>query len=168
MGFYEIRSEEAAVNPFTLFDREWALITAKKSGVVNTMTASWGGLGTIWNKSVATVYIRPQRYTKEFVDAADSFSIAFFPKEYKEKLAYLGRVSGRDEDKITKAGLTATEENGVPYFAEAKLVLFAKKLFSSEIKPENFIDTKLRERIYPEQDYHTIYIAEVTRILKRE
>lgn len=168
MGFVEIKAEDMVLNPFTLFDREWTLITAAKEGKVNTMTASWGGLGTVWGKSVAIVYIRPQRYTKEFVDAGNSFSITVFPEKFREKLSYLGRVSGRDENKIAKAGLTVVYESDIPYFEEAKLVLFVRKLFASEIKPEDFIDKKLSGSIYPEHDYHTIYIAEVTKILKKE
>lgn len=168
MGFVEIKAEDIVINPFTLFDREWTLITAAKEGEVNTMTASWGGLGTVWGKSVATVYIRPQRYTKEFVDAGDSFSITVFPEEFRERLSYLGRVSGREENKIAKAGLTVAYENGIPYFEEAKLALFVKKLFASEIRPEDFTDKKLSASIYPAHDYHTIYIAEVTKILKKE
>ena len=96
------------------------LITAEKENKVNTMTASWGGLGVMWGKNVVYVVIRPQRYTKEFIDFSTKFSLSFFSSEYKETLTYLGKVSGRDEDKIKNSKLTVIKRNDVPIFEEAK------------------------------------------------
>lgn len=132
---------------------------------VNTMTAAWGGFGHVWNHNVATVYIRPQRYTKEFVDASETFSIAVFPEEYHEKLIYLGRTSGRDEDKITKAGLTVEYYEGIPYFAEAKQVFIVRKLYAQELEEKNFIDDSVVDKVYPEKDFHTLYIGSVQQVL---
>ena len=128
MGFHEIKFEELNINPSVLFSKDWTLITAEKEGVVNTMAASWGTLGYGWGKNIVMVYIRPQRYTKEFVDANDRFSITVLPEEYRDKVTYLGTVSGRDEDKIQKAGLNITYESKVPYFEESKLVFICKKI----------------------------------------
>lgn len=148
---------------------KWMLITAAKAdGTVNTMTASWGGFGVMWNKEVAFVVIRPQRYTKEFVDSADSFSLIFFDKGYQKALSYLGAVSGKDEDKITKAGLTIAFENDVPYFEEAKEVILTKKLFVQRIEEDAFLDKSITGKWYPQKDYHYLYIAEITNILKKE
>lgn len=129
------------------------------------MTASWGGVGVLWGKNVVTTYIRPQRYTKEFVDAQDVFTITFFGENYRKALALCGKVSGRDADKIKEAGLTPYFVDGTTAFEEAEMVLVCRKLYADEIKSEKFIATENDERWYPEKDYHTMYIAEITKVL---
>ena len=134
-------SEYAIVAPedfdesvFRLIGKEWMLVTAKnKEGKVNTMTASWGGFGVMWGKNVAVTVLRPQRYTKEFIDQTDSFTLSFYDDTFKKDLSYLGSVSGRDEDKISKTRLTPTDANGIPYFEEAKIVLICKKLYAQRV-----------------------------------
>ena len=163
--FKEIKSEELTGNPFTKLSKDWTLITAKKDNKVNTMTASWGGFGVMWNKNVAYIVIRPQRYTKEFVDSSDRFSLSFFDNSYKDKLSYLGTVSGRDEDKIAKANLTITSDNDTPYFYEADTVLICKKLLATDFKEDNFIDKSIIDKNYPKEDYHTLYIGEIEKVL---
>ena len=106
MSFTEIKAEELKDNPFDLIGKQWMLITAGNEEKCNTMTASWGGVGIMWGKPTATAYIRDSRYTKEFVDREDYFTLAFFGEEHREALNLCGRVSGRDEDKIKEAGLT--------------------------------------------------------------
>lgn len=163
--FMEIKPEELTKNPFHMIGKEWMLITAGNQEKVNTMTASWGELGIMWNKNVVTVVLRPQRYTKEFVDAGEHFSLSFFGNEHKKELGYLGKVSGRDENKIEKSGLKVTFKDDIPFFQEAKTVILCKKLFAQEMKPESFIDTSLLGINYPNKDYHTMYIAEIEKIL---
>ena len=155
-------------NVFNLIGKDWMLITAKSDKGVNSMTASWGGLGVMWNKNVCYIVLRPQRYTKEFVDFAESFSLCFFDEDYKKVLSYMGRVSGRYEDKIKNSGLTLNEIDNIPYFSEAKLVLACKKLFAQEFLSENFIEKGLIEANYPNNDYHTLYIAEITDCFTKE
>jgi flavin reductase (DIM6/NTAB) family NADH-FMN oxidoreductase RutF len=167
--FKEISPEQFVHSPFQLLDKEWMLITANKEEKVNTMTASWGGFGVLWNKNVAYVFIRPTRYTKEFVDASSTLSLSFFDSSYKKQLGYLGRVSGRDVDKIKESGLTVVKaENGTPYFQEAKMVLHCKKLYAQELKPECFLVDGVDEKNYPLKDYHTMYVVEVEKILYKE
>jgi len=163
--FVEIKPDELNKSPFQLIGHDWMLITAQKDEKVNTMTASWGGLGVMWGKNVAYIVVRPQRYTKEFVDSADTFSLTFFDERFKKELGYLGKVSGRDEDKISKANLTVNHIDNTPYFEEGKLAIVCKKLYAQDFKPECFIATELDEKWYPQKDYHTIYIAEVEKIL---
>lgn len=167
MAFTEMKAKDLNMNPFTSFNNQWALLTAEKDGKVNTMTVSWGGTGILRNKEVATVYIRPQRYTKEFVDNSDTFSLSFFSEEYKDKLTYCGRTSGRDEDKIAKTGLTVSHSDGIPFFEEAESVLLVKKLFVTEMKEENFIDKSLVPANYANNDFHSIYIGEIVKALKK-
>ncbi len=154
-------------NVFELIGKKWMLITAAKEGKSNTMTASWGGLGVMWGKKVAYVVIRPQRYTKEFIDASESFSLSFLSEEFRKQLSYLGSVSGRDEDKITKSGLTLEYQEQVPYFSEGELVLICKKLFVQEFKDESFLDKSILDTWYKAGDNHYLYIAEIIDVLKK-
>lgn len=165
--FKNISPDQFDFSPFRLIGKEWMLITAENEGKVNSMTASWGGLGVMWGKNVAYVVIRKSRFTKKLVDAADSFSLTFFEhKKYQKTLGYMGSVSGRDEDKIEKSGLTVAHQNGVPYFAEAKTVLLCKKLCRQYIAPESFIDDSIDGQWYSDSDYHDLYIVEVEEILQ--
>lgn len=167
-NFNEIQPKDFAYSPFKLIGEDWMLITAEKEGKVNTMTASWGGFGVMWGKNVAYIVIRPQRYTKEFVDNADAFSLTFYADSFKKVLGYLGATSGRDEDKIGKSNLTVQRTDGIPYFAEAKIAILCNKLYAQEYKPEFFIAQELNAKWYPDVDHHTLYIAEVIKILVKE
>lgn len=162
MAFQKVDVKELNMNPFKMIGDDWMLITALKAGKVNTMTASWGGVGVLWGKNVVTVYIRPQRYTKEFVDAGETFTLSFFGGGYKKELGYLGKVSGRDEDKIRNAELQIEMIDGEPAFTNSQLVLVCKKLYQDPIKPELFKDGDIDSKWYPQKDYHMMYIAEIT------
>ncbi|NLO08426.1 MAG: flavin reductase family protein [Clostridiales bacterium] len=161
-----ISAEQFRKNPFQLIGKDWMLITAGNEEKVNTMTASWGGLGVMYGKNVAYVVIRPQRYTKEFVDREETFSLSFFDKEYRKTLNYLGTVSGRNEDKITKSGLTVVRYEDTPYFNEANHVLICKKLFKQPLSTEGLLEERLEKTWYRNGDHHTLYIAEITNILR--
>ena len=115
--YKKITTEDLSLNPFKRIAKDWMLITAEKDGKANTMTAGWGGLGVMWGKDVAFIVIRESRFTKEFVDGSEYFSLTFFDEGYKKELGYLGSVSGRDEDKIAKSGLTLAPDDA-PYFKE--------------------------------------------------
>ncbi|MBR5237062.1 MAG: flavin reductase family protein [Clostridia bacterium] len=165
--FYEITPEQIEKNPFTMVGKEWMLIGAEKEGKVNAMTASWGGVGVLWNKNVSFCFIRPQRYTKEFVDAADRFSLSFFSEEHRKTLTHFGRVSGRDEDKIKTCGLTVAHAEGAPYFEEGNLILICKKLYAGKIEPESILLPEIDETAYSEKDYHQVYIGEIVKVLMK-
>lgn len=166
MSFKEVDIKNFIPDSFGLKNK-WMLVTAAKpDGIVNTMTASWGGFGVMWNKEVAFVVIRPQRYTKEFIDSAESFSLTFFDTSRKKVLSYLGATSGRDEDKIKESGLTVDFENEIPYFKEAEEAILVKKLFVQKITEDSFLDQSIIDRWYPEKDFHYLYIVEITKILK--
>lgn len=167
-NFKEINVKDFTPDSFGLKNK-WMLVTAAKpDGTVNTMTASWGGFGIMWNKEVTFVVIRPQRYTREFVDNADSFSLTFFDNSYKKALSHLGNTSGKDEDKIAKTGLNVAFDNGIPYFKEAEETIFVKKLFVQRIEENAFLDKSIIDKWYPEKDFHYLYIAEITNILRKD
>lgn len=166
-SFQEIAPDDFLISPFRLIGRDWMLIAAEKGGRTNAMTASWGGLGVMWGKNVAYIVIRPQRFTKEFVDAGESFSLNFFGPDFRKQLNYFGTVSGRDEDKVAKTDLDVQHEAGAPYFAQAATVMVCRKLFAQPYLAESFIDQKCDTDWYPAKDYHTLYIGEVVKILGR-
>lgn len=161
----EIKAEELQKNPFSMIGKEWMLVTAEKDGRVNMMTASWGGVGVMWGKNVAFIVIRPQRFTKGLVDAAETLSLSFLSEEYRDVLNYAGTASGRDEDKVKKSGLTVSHEGDAPYFDQAQTVLFCRKLYRQNLDPAGFYDGGLDQKWYPGKDYHTLYIAEIEKVL---
>ena len=133
MTFKTVHINTLDMNPFTKIGKEWLLITAGTVDNCNTMTASWGGLGFLWNRNVATVYIRPQRYTKLFVDDNDTFTLSFFGRDFRKALTYLGQTSGRDEDKIATAGLTSYLLENTVGFEEAEMIFVMKKCYQTSI-----------------------------------
>ena len=163
----KIRPEELTQNVFGLIGDTWMLVSAARDGVANTMTASWGGLGVLFGKKVAFLFIRPQRYTKEFIDKEGTFSLSFLGEKHRNMLKYLGTVSGRTEDKIKEAGVEINYQNGVPYVDQANLVLICRAMSATELKPEEFLDSEIDEKWYADKDYHTLYIAEITDFLAR-
>ena len=169
MMFTRIDPKELNQNVFSLIGDQWMLITAGTKEKCNTMTASWGGLGVLWGKPVATVYIRPQRYTMEFVEGSEFFTLAFFGEEYRKALALCGSKSGRDVDKVKECGFTVeTAESGAPYFSQAELVLVCRKAYWQDMDPAHFLDGEIDNKWYPGKDYHRIFIGEIVEALRKE
>ena len=152
---------------FSLLPERTPLLTAGTPERCNTMTIGWAGLGTLWGKPVCTVYVRPQRYTRAFLDSSAYFSVAILPESQKEALHYCGTKSGRDGDKFSACGLSpAYTEQGVPYPAQAEKVLICRKLYCQPMQPECFCEEEL-EKFYPGKDYHLQYIGEVVEVLSK-
>ena len=165
--FMSVDPKSLDQNVFSLIGDQWMLITAGTAEACNTMTASWGGLGVLWGAPAATCYIRPQRYTKEFVDREEYFTLAFFSEEYRKQLSLCGSKSGREVDKVKECGFTVkTAACGAPYFEEAQLVLVCRKRFAQAMVP-NHIPQEIKEKWYPQEDYHTMYIGEIVEVLKK-
>ena len=167
MSFIELKPEELKENPFDLIGRQWMLITAGDEKKCNTMTASWGGVGIMWGRPTATAYIRDSRFTKEFVDNSEYFTLSFFEEAFRPALSLCGKVSGRDTDKMKDAGLTPYYVDGTVALEEARLILVCRKVSHQRMGEENFDSTDHLEKWYPDRDMHTMYIAEVTQILAR-
>lgn len=151
-------------NVFHTIGKQWMLVGASADGRVNAMTASWGGMGVLWNKNVVFVFLRPQRFTKTLVDKAEYFSLSFFGEEDRGMLTYMGRVSGRDEDKIAAQGLNFELVNGAPVFEKAQTTLICRKLYRQTLDEKCFIDGTIAEKNYPAKDWHDVYVAEITDI----
>ena len=160
-----ISPKELQENIFKLIEDDWMLITSGNKAKANTMTASFGGFGVFCFKNVAHIYVRPERFTYEFLEKNDTFSLSFFDVKYKEKLAYCGKVSGKDEDKIKKCNFSLKfTDDETPYFDEAKLTIICKKMYAQDINPDCFIDKDAFNRTYSNGGMHKMYIGEILKI----
>jgi len=159
---------EITDNIFKLIGSDWMLITAGPPEAYNTMTASWGGLGVIWNKNVCWCVIRPGRHTYEFIEKADVFTLSFFEEEQRDALNYCGSHSGRDVDKAAATGLTpvAGSLRGTTTFQQARMVVECRKIYFQDIDPAHFLDPGI-EANYPQKDYHRMYFGEVVNVVVR-
>ncbi len=168
-GYKKITAEELGGNTFKMIGSDWMLVTATdKEGRYNTMTASWGGFGILWNKPVAFVFIRPQRYTHEFSESGTRATLSFFGGDCRRELAYCGKVSGRGTDKIKDIGLTpVTTDEGATGFGEATVVVSCLKLYSDVLKKEGFCDPALADRNYTD-DFHTAYVYEIESVYVKD
>ncbi len=158
-------------NTFKLLGKDWALLAScdnKHEKSCNAMTVSWGTTGVLWGKDVFFCFVRPGRYTKEFIDNSENITLSFFDEQYRNALSLCGKVSGRDTDKLKDAGLThiITQENYVT-FEQARLTIVGKKLYEDTIKPHCFSDKELISKWYPQSDFHTVYVCEITDILAK-
>ena len=164
---HTISPKEITKNPFSMLNDQWALVTAADGETANPMTVSWGGVGVIWNKPVATIYIRPQRYTHGLLEKEDTFTVSFYGEEHRAALKLCGAKSGRDMDKAAAAGLTLKKEDGFCYYEEAELVLCCRKIYRDRIRPEGFLADYI-DGSYPGKDYHDVYFGEIVKVLKKD
>ncbi len=163
--FRHIKPHEISENPFSLIADDWMLVTTACGDTCNTMTASWGGIGVLWNKPVAFTFVRPERYTHTLLQASNIYSLAFLPETYRDALRYCGTHSGREGDKFAAAGLTVAHENGTPYPAEARLVLLCRKLHTVSFSQPQFTDNTLLSH-YKTNGFHRQYVGEILDILQ--
>ena len=167
MSFISIKPDKLNANTFSLIGKSLLLAAGDTSGM-NAMTVSWGGLGVLWGKNVAACFVRPQRYTYEFIEKSDYYTLSAYPSSMNSIHSVFGTKSGRDTDKPALTGLTpAFSDCGAPYFEQAELVLVCKKMYFSDFDPKNFLDETI-EKWYPDKDYHRMYIGEITTILKKD
>lgn len=159
--FKTIEPVKISDNVFKIIGEDWMLITAGNENSFNTMTASWGGLGILWHKPVSYCFIRPSRYTFEFMEKGNIYTFSFFKEKYRKMLNILGSKSGRDGDKISETCLNpVVAANGAITFKEARLVLVCKKLYYQDLNPKNFLDPGISTH-YQKNNYHRMYIGEV-------
>lgn len=157
--------ETLCFNPFDKIGEEWMLVTAGDKEKANTMTASWGTMGILWNRKTITVFVRPSRLTKQFLDNNEYFSISFFKDEYRKILGYLGSISGRVENKIEKSGLKLIEIDNTVGFEEASLTFICRKMYHDKIN-----EVKMSQQgkpFYPRGDYHEVYIGEIVSVYEK-
>ena len=164
----EIAPTEINLNPVRMIDQDWLEVSAGKEGNMNLMTISWGTVGELWNKPVFIVYVSTSRYTHRFMEENDYFTVTHFPESMRDKLAYLGRVSGRDEDKVAGAGLTVEfTELGNPIYAEADLAIECRKIYGQQFDADLMPD---EQRQWYERNglgIHYMYIGEIVHVWKK-
>lgn len=150
-------------NPFEMLDKEWMLVTAGTPGDYNTMTASWGGFGFIWDGPVMMAVVRLSRYTLEFMEKYDYFTCSFYPEKYRNALNICGAKSGRDIDKAKEAGLSPVAVPGIPAvtFNEARLTLVARKLLHQDLSEDAFTDPKVYAANYADGNIHRLFIGTI-------
>ena len=163
---HEISPINLEKTPFEMIGKDWMLLTAGDENKYNTMTASWGGLGVLWNKNVVFAFVRPQRFTIEFMNDSDYFSCSFFDESYRNALAYCGKYSGRDVNKAKECNLTPDFTENAPFYKEANTVLVCKKLFIQDMTEDCFIDKTLLSN-YENNDYHRVFVGEIVKVLKK-
>jgi flavin reductase (DIM6/NTAB) family NADH-FMN oxidoreductase RutF len=167
--FKEIEPVSISDNVFGLIADDWFLLTAGNlNDGYNTMTASWGGMGELWNQKVSFVFVRPQRYTMRFMEKNRLYTMSFFGSDQRKALNYCGSHSGRDVDKALQTGLTPFQpEEGATSFREARLILVCRKLYYQDLQPDDFLEDWIEE-LYPERGYHRMYIGTIQRALLKE
>ncbi len=163
--YKEIEASAIKDNVFDLIGKQWMLVTAGKKDKFNTMTASWGTMGILFNKPIAIIFIRPQRYTNEFLKKESQFTLTVLPEQYRDALMTCGRKSGRDCDKVAEVGLTPIEtENGNMAFAEGKLIMECRKIYVDQFDAKAFLDNELVAQNFPNNDFHDVYIAFIEKV----
>lgn len=167
-NFKEVNIREIKKSAPEMISDEWMLVTAGDEKGWNTMTASWGGLGEIWGRDAAYVFIRPQRYTLGFVEKAGLFTLSFFGGKYKKELGICGSKSGRDTDKVALTGFTPLFTDGTAAIEQADAIMVCRTMAVQEIDPKGFLDESVDEKWYPEKDYHKVFIAEIVKTYVKE
>jgi flavin reductase (DIM6/NTAB) family NADH-FMN oxidoreductase RutF len=168
MALNKIPPNKFIVNNVDLWSNKWLVLTSgdfeKKK--FNAMIVGWGSLGVMWNKPYAQVVVRPTRYTYNFMEQHDTFTLCAFPEKYRKSLDLLGSKSGRYGDKITQSGLQAIASIKVaaPAFAEAELIIECRKIYWDDFKPDHFLEYRIHSN-YPLKDYHRIYFGEIVTVL---
>ena len=165
--FKKIDANTLNDNFFAKIGNEWMLVTAGDENKFNTMTASWGGVGVLWNMDVAFTFIRDSRYTLGFMDSNEYYTLSFFNGKFMKELAFCGTNSGRDVDKITATGLTPVHDGNITYFEQAELVLVCKKVYKQKMTPECFIDKSILDKTYPTKDWHEMFVGKILSVLKK-
>lgn len=167
MSFKEVDINEFMLSPVKEIGENWAVLTGNKTdGEFNSMTVSWGGVGFLWNKLCAFVFVRPQRYTYEFMENGEYFSLSLMPENSQKKIAVFGSKSGRNCDKYAESGEKTGEFNGIKYFDGASKVLICKKLAFSDMNESWFADSSLDSSYYKNKDYHRMYIGEIIKVFE--
>lgn len=160
MDFRQVNIRDIKENFVSLIADGWGLVTAGGESDHNTMTVSWGGVGELWGKDAAFIFIRPQRHTMKYLDSGELFTVSFFPSEYKKALSYCGAHSGRDVDKDAETGLVPVTVGGAVAYEQAKTVLVCRKMAKFGMEPEGFLDKSIEEN-YPDGDYHKVFVGEI-------
>ena len=158
---------EFTTDIFSQFDKKWALLSAGTKDSHNTMTISWGSMGTLWNKPIVTVYVKPLRFTHKFMNENEYFTVSFLPEDKRDALMTMGTMTGRHHtDKDGAAGLTVKDLGDAVTYEEAELVFLCKKVFWQDMTTTHMPAAVVHEYYTPDEP-HTLYIGEVVDIIRK-
>lgn len=161
VGFKRISPEKITDNPFKVMENDWFLLTAGDLKNYNTMTCGWGAWGVLWRMPVVFVFVRPTRYTFEFMNRSHYFTVCFFAKRYRRLLEYCGTHSGREVDKARETGLVPlATPRGAVAFEQSRLILECRRIYQDDLDPVKFFEPSLKSN-YPAHDYHRMYVGRV-------
>jgi len=158
----KIDPEKLVLKIVHLFDKQWLLLTSGTFDDCNMMTISWGSIGCMWNRPFVQIVVRPQRYTYEYLEKSDSFTLCAFPDKFRNSLRFLGSKSGRYGDKLSLTDLTPKKSSKIsaPAYNEANLILECRKIYYQDLDPQGFLDKTIQNN-YPINDYHRVYYGEI-------
>lgn len=163
-GYRRIAPDRIPGNIIKMLSEDWMLITAGNDTGFNMMTASWGGLGHLYNKPVSLCFINPARYTYQWMENGDTYTLTFYTEAYRDALDYCGHHSGKDGDKVKATGLTPiTTPSGTKAFSEAWLIIECRKLVSQSLIPEALSDSELKTQ-WSGKPMHKMYIGEILNV----
>jgi len=163
-GFRRTDADKIPGNIIKMLANDWSLIASGREGKTNVMTASWGGIGRLWDKPVSICFINPTRYSIQTMDEGETYTISFYTEAYKDAMNYTGSVSGRNTDKITGSGLTPIKTpSGAPAFAEAWMIFECKKIVAQPLSPNSIVDTESAAE-WSKDGYHKMYIGEILNV----
>lgn len=163
----EIGIRELKENFVSMISDQWALLTAGKIDNYNMMTVSWGGVGELWGKDVGFVFVRPQRYTFNYMEQNEYFTLSFYGDEYKKELGICGSKSGKDTDKTALIGFEPLELGNSVSFKEAKVTVLLRKIAYQDMNPDGFIAPEIMDN-YKASDFHRTYVGEIVKVLVSE
>ncbi len=164
LGFKQLNPKQIPGNIIKMLADDWMLITAGNEAKFNMMTASWGGLGNLYDKPVAFCFINPSRYTYQLMETGDTYTLSFYTEAYRDALKYSGSTSGKNSDKVKGSGLTPiTTPSGAKSFSEAWLIIECKKLVSQQLTWESVKDEKIRDQ-WSKTQFHKMYIGEILNV----
>lgn len=178
MAFKEIKFEDCKSDVYKIIAEDWLALTAGDKNGYSSMTVSWGQMGSLWKGEglkpfagmpVATVYVRPQRYTKIFMDGQPFFTLSAFNGKRKSELGFLGSKSGRDyPDKLKACNLTPLYLENAVAIEEAETIFVCKKLYTYKMEKSGFFSPETISKNYPKEDFHQAYIGEIVKILRKD
>lgn len=168
MSNNEISVKDLKIDPFQAF-RNWAMITAKVANKHNSMIIGWGCLGVLWRKDVACVFVRENRYTYEFIEQSDYFTISFYDEKYKKDLTIYGTKSGKNVDKDALTNFHPISIDEAITYEEAHTTIVCKKIYQSKLEPSDYLNDVAEEfyKLNDDGTRHHIYIGEIIKIVKK-
>jgi flavin reductase (DIM6/NTAB) family NADH-FMN oxidoreductase RutF len=170
--FKQITPEEIKDNVFTLVGKVLSVITAGKEEHYNSMISSGGGFGLIFEKPTTWCILRADRYTLEMIQKEQTYTLSYFPKEYKKQMLFLGSESGRKSEKMKEVKLTSVQTpSGDMSFKEARLIIECKLMAAITANPSDFYVQEVKDAIneaYEEAKvYRKFVYGEITHVWVR-